>query len=110
MPKFRNYNQVLKSRGYKVFEPSYSKYGGEIMFVKEHKYNRITCFVEKDTHGKGQRISFTILSQLVLLRDDPEKAKECKNDYEYLLIEANKIYEAFEELKVLKSPKYIYKF
>ena len=110
MPKFRNYNQVLKSRGYKIFEPSYSKYSGETMFIKKHQYNEIHCYVQKDTHGKGQSINFVILSKLVLLRDDPEKAKVCQNDYEYLKMEANKIYEAFEELKNLKSPKYIYKF
>lgn len=109
--KFKDYNAVLKARGYTRYQGiPYVKYKGQNMFEKKHKYNVVHCYVSKDSHGKAYHMSFFITSQLVLLKDDPEKAKLCKQDYEFLLLEANEIYRAFEELKKLKSPKAVNAF
>ena len=108
--KAKNYGEILKARGFKLIDFTYTKYQGTNVFVKEHKYNRITCYVEKDSHGKGQNMSFSIVSQLMLLKQEPEAAKQCKSDYEYLVQEANKIYKAFEQLKNMKAPKHLYCF
>lgn len=106
MPKFRNYNQLLKSRGYEALIKN--EYKGTDLYIKIHATNEITCRVVKDSHGKAQTMMFEI--NQYKKPTNFEEFKKSEFDREYLWREANKIHEAFEELKVLKSPKYIYKF
>lgn len=103
--KAKNYNQVLRARGYKAVEQT--KYQGTNVYVKKHKYNVSTCTVIKDTHGKGQSIEFTITSQVSI---DPEIKKQIDFDASYLATEAGKIIEAFVKLREMKAPKYLYCF
>lgn len=103
--KVRNYGQLLKARGFKCMERS--EYQGINVYTKEHKFNKIVCYVEKDTHGKGQTMTFNIYNTLKTPKDMVE-FKEQEFDRGYLVKEATKIHEAFEQLKLLKSPKHIY--
>jgi len=109
--KATNYRQILKARGYKV--QIQIKYQGTNVYIKKHIYNTLICKVEKDSHGKGQTINFVVASKLpefTDLKDFKEKCKVADLDREYLIAEAERIHEAFEELKAKKSPKYIYCF
>lgn len=103
--KVSNYAQLLKSRGYKCRERS--EYQGVNEFEKEHLYNKIVCYVVKDTHGKGVSMTFTAYTGRKLPKDMVE-FKEAEFDRSYLVMEAKKIFDAFEELKTKKSPKHIY--
>ena len=100
-----NYKQVLKFRGYKARE-----IGRDCcVYEKEHIYNKIVCYVKKDSHCKGQEMTFQIYTGRKQPKDMVE-FKAAEFDRSYLVMEANKIHEAFEQLKVLKAPKYIYCF
>jgi len=106
--KFRNYHQVLKARGYKVRE--LSKYQGLNVFEKEHLYNKIVCTIMKDSHGKGQTITFNIYNTLRTPKNMIEFG-DAEFDRSYLVKEAKVIVEAFEKLREMKAPvKYIYCF
>ena len=107
--KAKDYRQLLKMRGYKLEKVGpyeYSKYGGTTAFVKEHLYNRVVCFVDKDSHGKAQHFDFTITSQLMML-EDKQKKKDCELDYRYLLKEVSELCKACYALRDMKSPKHI---
>ena len=106
--KAKNYNQVLRARGYKARE--LSDYEGICVYEKAHKFNKIVCYVRKDSHGKGQEMTFNIYGTTIITPKDMVEFKEQEFDRSYLVKEANAIYEAFEQLKVLKSPKHIYCF
>lgn len=103
--KAKNYNDILRARGFKCMERS--DYQGINVYTKEHKFNKVVCYVEKDTHGKGQTMTFNIYNTLKTPKDMVE-FKEQEFDRGYLYKEATKIHEAFEQLKLLKSPKHIY--
>ena len=103
--KVKSYNQLLKSRGFKSRE--LSTYQGINIFEKEHLYNKIVCTVIKDTHGKGVEMTFNIYNTLRTPKDMIE-FKQAEFDRSYLVKEAQAIYNAFEQLKVLKAPKYIW--
>ena len=105
--KAKNYNQILKSRGYVVRERS--NYQGQNVFVKEHLFNKVVCIAEKDSHGKGQTMMFNIYGTL-RTPTNMEEFKKANLDREFLYREALKIHEAFEQLKQLKSPKHLYCF
>ena len=104
--KARRFDEILRARGYKVV--SQTKYDGLNMYIKKHKYNSSYCYVEKDTHGKAQSMNFNITNNN--LPQNMDEFKEAEFDRGYLAKEAEKIHEAFEQLKVLKSPKHIYCF
>lgn len=104
--KAKNYRQILNARGYKAL--SGTKYAGNSEFEKRHKYNLVICTVTKDAHGKGTAIRFSIWPAKTPM--NMNEFKEAEFDRQYLAKEAEKIYEAFEELKKLKSPKHIYCF
>lgn len=97
----KNYRQILNARGYR--EISNPKYKGLCVFEKEHRYNRIECWVEKDPHGKGVGMTFKAYS--CGWTGTIEKFKEAEFDRRYLVKEALAIHEAFEKLKAKKSPK-----
>ena len=99
--KVRNYGQLLKARGYQAVEQT--KYQGTNTFVKSHKYWDSYCLIKKDTHGKGQSIVFYINSNQV--PKDMAEFKDAEFDRSYLVKEATKINEIFEELKSKKAPK-----
>jgi ribosomal protein L19 len=105
--KAKNYNQVLRARGYKARE--LSEYEGICIYEKSHKFNKIVCYVRKDSHGKGQEMTFNIYSTLKTPQDMVE-FKEQEFDRGYLVKEAEAIHKAFEELKTLKAPKHLYCF
>ncbi len=105
--KAKNYNQVLRARGYKARE--LIDYAGTCVYVKEHIYNKIVCTITKDTHGKGQTMTFNIYNTLRTPKDMTE-FKEAEFDRSYLVKEANKIHEVFEALKQMKAPKHLYCF
>ena len=105
--KARRFDEVLRARGFKVRERT--DYQGLNVYEKEHKFNKIVCYVEKDSHGKAQSMTFNIYNTLKTPKDMVE-FKEQEFDRNYLVKEATKIHEAFEQLKVLKSPKHIYCF
>lgn len=108
MPKFKRFDEVLRSRGYKAVNQV--KYQGTNVYLKTHLYNAVICEVVKDSHGKAQEMAFTFVGGKKTPAKDIQTFKEVEGDREYLTKEALKIHEAFEELKNLKSPKYIYKF
>lgn len=103
--KANNYFTLLRQRGYKCRERS--EYQGTSVFVKEHIYNKIVCVVTKDSHGKGVTMTFNAYNTTRTPKDMYE-FKSTEFDRSYLVKEATKIHEAFEELKSQKSPKYIY--
>ena len=105
--KAKNYNQVLRARGYRARE--LSEYQGQCVYVKEHLFNKIVCTVEKDSHGKGQTMTFNIYSTLRIPKN-MEEFKSAEFDRGYLVKEAEAIHKAFEELKTLKAPKHLYCF
>ena len=105
--KAKNYNQVLRARGYKARE--LADYEGICVYEKVHKYNKIVCYVKKDPHGKGQEMTFNIYGTMTTPQDMVE-FKEQEFDRSYLVKEAEKIHEAFEALKNLKAPKHLYCF
>jgi len=105
--KAKNYNQVLRARGYKARE--LSKYEGICIYEKVHKFNKIVCYVKKDSHGKGQEMTFNIYGTMTTPKDMVE-FKEQEFDRSYLAKEANAIHDAFEKLKELKAPKHLYCF
>lgn len=109
--KARRYDEVLRARGYECIERV--PYAGEDTYIKQHVYNTFICKVTKDSHGKAQSIRFTVATKLPKVTTIDEynyKFRQVVADREFLEKEATKIIEAFEELKKLKSPKYIYCF
>ncbi|MBP5468172.1 MAG: hypothetical protein J6Z11_02885 [Candidatus Riflebacteria bacterium] len=108
--KVRRYDELLRSRGYKCIQ--HQDYCGEDVYIKKHSKNVIKCFVQKDSHGKAQTMTFKFLThQFENMNPDEltfEYFKEQEFDREYLWREANKIHECFEQLKQMKSPKHIY--
>lgn len=105
--KAKNYNQVLRARGYRARE--LTDYAGTCVYVKEHLFNKIVCTVTKDSHGKGQEMTFNIYNTLRTPKDMVE-FKDAEFDRSYLVKEAEKIHEAFETLKTMKAPKHLYCF
>lgn len=105
--KAKNYNQVLRARGYRVRE--HSKYEGFCVYEKEHQFNTIVCYVRKDSHGKGQTMTFNIYNT-IQIPTNMEEFKSAEFDRGYLVKEAEAIHKAFEELKTLKAPKHLYCF
>ena len=105
--KAKNYNQVLRARGYRARE--LADYEGICIYEKAHKFNKIVCYVKKDSHGKGQEMTFNIYSTSKTPQDMVE-FKEQEFDRGYLVKEAEAIHKAFEELKTLKAPKHLYCF
>lgn len=105
--KAKNYNQVLRSRGYRARE--LTDYEGICVYEKEHLFNKIVCYVKKDSHGKGQEMTFNVYSTL-RLPQNMEEFKAQEFDRSYLVMEAQKIHDAFEGLKKLKSPKHLHCF
>lgn len=105
--KAKNYNQVLRARGYKARE--LSEYEGICIYEKVHKFNKIVCYVKKDSHGKGQEMTFNFY-QTFTTPQNMEEFKEQEFDRSYLAKEANAIHDAFEKLKDLKAPKHLYCF
>lgn len=103
--KVVNYQQLLKARGYKCRERS--EYQGISVFEKQHIFNKIVCTVVKDSHGKGVEMTFSAYNTTRTPKNMYE-FKEAEFDRSYLVMEANKIHDAFEELKTKKSPKHIY--
>lgn len=107
--KFKDYAQILRARGFKARE--LSKYQGQNIYEKEHKYNKVVCTVIKDTHGKAQEMTFNIYPTLENPVFNMEQFKEAEFDRGFLLKEINIIHAAFEKLKAMKRPmKYIYCF
>jgi len=106
--KAKNYNQVLRARGYKARK--LSEYQGQCIYEKNHLYNKVVCYIEKDSHGKAQTMTFAIYNQIDRIPKDMVEFKEAEFDRSYLVKEAQKIHEAFTQLKELKSPKHIYCF
>ena len=100
--KVKDYRQLLKARGFKCREQS--AYQGLNVFEKEHTFNKIVCTIIKDTHGKAQSMTFNIYNTLRTPKDMVE-FKEQEFDRSYLVKEATKIHETFEELKSKKAPK-----
>lgn len=105
--KAKNYDQLLKARGFKC--TFHTKYQGVNVYEKEHKFNRSVCYVKKDTHGKGQEMTFDIYRTSASVQNIDE-FKEKEFDRSYLVKEAIAIHEAFENLKNLKAPKHLYCF
>lgn len=105
--KAKNYNQVLRARDYKAIE--LSEYEGQCVYVKEHMFNKIVCYVEKDSHGKGQTMMFAI-SSTARTPQNMFEFKAAEFDRGYLVKEAEAIHKAFEELKSMKAPKRLYCF
>ena len=103
--KANNYFTLLRQRGYKCRERS--EYQGTNVFVKEHIFTKIICTVTKDSHGKGVEMTFSAYNTMRTPKDMYE-FKSAEFDRSYLVKEAEKIHEAFEELKSQKSPKHIY--
>ena len=102
--KARRFDEVLRARGYKCRERS--EYQGVNIYEKDHKFNKVVCYVTKDSHGKAQTMSFNISQKNIPMTFEDFKTQEF--DREYLWREANKIHECFEQLKQMKSPKHIY--
>jgi hypothetical protein len=44
--KAKNYNQVLRARGYRARE--LTDYEGICIYEKVHKFNKIVCYIKKD--------------------------------------------------------------
>ena len=106
--KVKNYHQVLRARGYKARE--LSEYAGTNIFEKEHLYNKIVCTVVKDSHGKGQTMTFNIYNTLRVPKTMNE-FHDAEFDRSFLVKEAKVIHEAFEKLRDMKGPvKYLYCF
>ena len=101
--KARHWRDILRYCGYETVQ--YSKYKGTCVYVKKHTRTTSTCTVIKDSHGKGQPITFAIASQR---SDDPEIKRIVDLDVGFLEQEAEKIVNAFRELKKMKSPKHIW--
>jgi len=106
--KAKNYEQVLRARGYKCAQRT--KYQGKSVYLKAHLYNAVVCEVIKDSHGKAQSMSFQMIGGTKTLTGDIEEFKKAEFDREFLAREAIKIHEAFEQLKQLKAPKHLYCF
>lgn len=107
--KARRFDEILRARGYKVQEQV--KYQGTNVYIKHHIYNTLICKVEKDSHGKAQTINFVVGSKLpefTNLEEFKEKCKVANLDREYLIAEAERITDCFEQLKQMKAPKHIY--
>lgn len=103
--KAKNYNQVLRARGYKSRE--LVDYEGICVYEKVHRFNKIVCYVKKDSHGKGQEMTFNFYQTFTTPQNMVE-FKEQEFDRSYLVKEANVIHEAFVKLREMKAPKYIY--
>ncbi len=104
--KAKNYSQILKARGYKPV--LINEYQGTDLYRKTHATNEVICSVEKDSHGKAQTMTFEI--NQYKKPQDFEQFKKSEFDREFLWREANKIHEAFEQLKQMKAPKHLYCF
>lgn len=123
--KARNYNELLKARGYKKVsempdhivrnkqtgELEFNKhtYASLITYEKKHKYYKVRCYIKTDTHGKAQEMEMVISSNLKMTHNI-EEFKQAHFEYDYLAQEVVKIYDCFEQLKQMKSPKHIYCF
>ena len=112
--KARRYDEILRARGYTLIENLRGNmdlpttYKRIDVYEKKHKHNKIWCSVTIDSHGKAQEMKFSFIHSSS--PDNMEEFKKIEIDRQYLYIEAMKIHEAFELLKVKKSPKYIYCF
>jgi len=106
--KARRFDEILRARGYKVVNQV--KYQGTNVYLKTHLYNAVICEVIKDSHGKAQEMTFTFVGGKKTPTKDIQTFREVEGDREYLVKEALKIHEAFEELKQLKAPKHLYCF
>lgn len=106
--KATNYRQILKARGYKSV--NLTDYKGICIYEKIHAFNTIRCYIDKDSHGKGQDIYFNFSSNILKTPRDMNEFRQAESDRSYLVLEAEKIREYFELLKQMKSPKYIYCF
>lgn len=102
--KVRRYDELLRARGYKCV--GHNDYQGTDVYEKEHSKNLIRCYIEKDSHGKAQTMSFNISQKNIPMTFEDFKTQEF--DREYLWREANKIHECFELLRQMKSPKHVY--
>ena len=86
--KAKNYNQVLRARGYKARE--LNKYEGICVYEKVHKFNKIVCYVKKDSHGKGQEMTFNIYGtvttpkDMVEFKEGDEEVSEFRIRMEYV--------------------------
>ena len=108
MPKFRRFDEVLRNRGYKQLDQHNDK-NIVVIYEKKHLYNTVTIEVWKDSHKKGQKMTISIKSDAKPM-EDMEKFKLANLDREYLVREAMKIHDCFEQLKQMKSPKHLYCF
>jgi hypothetical protein len=106
--KARRFDEILRARGYKAQEQV--KYQGTNVYIKQHIYNTLICKVEKDSHGKAQSMSFQMIGGTKTLTGNIEEFKKAEFDREFLVREAIKIHDAFEQLKQLKAPKHLYCF
>ena len=104
--KVRRYDELLRARGYKQLDLHNDK-NIVVTYQKKHLHNTITIEVWKDSHKKGQKMTISIQSDAKPI-EDMEKFKLANLDREYLVREAVKIHECFEQLKQMKSPKHIY--
>lgn len=90
------FDRLLKSRGY---QPRIrAKYKGVSSYSKEHLYFEIVCYVEKDSHGKGQTMSFNIYDAS-RTPQNMDEFRIAEFDRAYLVKEANIIHSEFEALK-----------
>ena len=122
--KVRNYNELLRARGYKKvsempdhivrnkqtgeLELDKHTYAKGITYEKVHRYYKVSCYITVDTHGKAQEMKMFINTNK--LTPDIYEFKKASLDHSYLSQEAMKIYDCFEQLKQMKSPKHIYCF
>jgi len=106
--KARRFDEVLRARGYKRLD-LHNDENIVVTYQKKHTYNTMTIEVWKDSHKKGQKMTLQINSVSTPI-EDIELFKKANLDREYLYREALKIYECFEQLKQMKSPKHIYCF
>ena len=116
--KARNYAQVLKARGYKrtmtdyvmsqVYRWDYEA-GQIVVYVKEHLYNKVRIVIRKDSHKKGLTFEASIFTTAEASKS-LENFKKAEFDRQFLATEIIKIHEAFDQLKQMKAPKYLYCF
>lgn len=91
--KKERFDRLLKRHGY---EPrALTEYAGTCSYSKEHAYSEATCYVEKDSHGKGIDMRFVIRDTAREPRNMAE-FKLAEFDRGYLAKEARLLHEAFE--------------
>lgn len=112
--KIRRFDELLRARGYKLIRThrgnvvSENSYARIDVYEKQHTENKVECSVKFDTHGKAQTMNFYITSKKLFGHDNFEGFKIAEFDRSYLAKEAEKIHDAFEQLKQMKAPKHIY--